>query len=344
VLERVRAAILDHGPIGFHEFMEHALYGPGGFYERPRIGPHRDFVTAPHVHPIFGELLSAALMDLRDALGRPEPLRLVEVGAGDGTLARQLLGAFAEVRLDYVAVERSSGAREALARIAGVRVRESLRGLDAHVVLAHELLDNLPFRLVRGEREIRVGLDGDRPVPVDVPWDGPPGPPGGEMVVPVGAIGLIDDLAATLRRGYALVIDYGGVGDTGGAPHGYRAHRLVEDLLGDPGAADITSGVDFALLSDRARERGLTAFPSAAQRDVLVALGLTAWLEDERARQTELLAAGRGLEAVRTWGGRSRATLLADPAALGRHRWLLLATPGLPAPAWLGPASAEGLS
>ena len=132
-----------------------------------------------------------------------------------------------------------------------------------------------------------------------------------------------------------MLIDYGAVGSPGGDIHGYRDHRVVEDVLTDPGSSDITAGVDFASIARHAEERGLVAFPSITQHDALRALGFEEWQREELARQTALLADRDGLEAVRTWSGRSRATLLVDPSALGRLRWLLLASPGLPSPSWL---------
>jgi SAM-dependent MidA family methyltransferase len=334
VADAIRAAIRDHGPIGFDEFMELALYGPDGYYARPPVGPAGDFVTSPHVHPVFGVLLANAIRGLHIALGSPSPFHVSEVGAGDGTLARQLLEELADLDVRYTAVEVSAGACAALGEIDGVEVATEL-GDEPHVVLAHELLDNLPFRRIRGDREVRVGLDGDRLVEVDVPWEGEPGPFDAETIVPVGASAFVDLLAETLARGYALVIDYGDVGSAGGEPHGYRGHRVVDDILADPGSTDITAGVDFALIAARAQERGLTAAPTITQRDALLALGFETWIRTELERQTTLLDAGAGLEAVRTWGGRSRATLLIDPAGLGRLRWLLLATPDLARPTWL---------
>ncbi len=191
---------------------------------------------------------------------------------------------------------------------------------------------------MRGDREVRVGVNGDRFVEVETPWDGEPGPPDVETIVPVGAFAFVDRLASTLTRGYALLIDYGDVGTPGGDIHGYRDHRVVEDVLADPGSTDITAGVDFALIANHAERRGLIAFPTVTQHDALLALGFEAWLSAELERQTAQLDARAGLDAVRTWSGRSRATLLVDPSALGRLRWLLLATPGLPAPAWLDAA------
>ncbi|MGH2596463.1 MAG: SAM-dependent methyltransferase [Actinomycetota bacterium] len=336
VAEAIRATIRANGPITFAEFMELALYGPGGYYERSPVGVEGDFVTSPHVHPVFGAMLGKALRSLHNPLGRPEPFRITEVGAGDGTLARQLTDELADLDVTYTAVETSSGARAALATIEGIHVERELDG-DPHVVLAHELLDNLPFRRVRGDREVRVGLDGDFGfVEIETPWDGEPwGPAGLETIQPVGAFAFVDRLATILLRGYALLIDYGAVGSTGGDIHGYRDHRVVEDLLADPGSTDMTAGVDFARIAGRAEERGLIAYPSVTQHDALVALGFERWLRDELERQTALLDTRAGLEAVRTWSGRSRATLLVDPSALGRLRWLVLAAPGLPRPDWL---------
>jgi SAM-dependent MidA family methyltransferase len=337
VAEAIRDAIRDRGPITFAEYMQHALYGPGGYYEHPPVGTGGDFVTSPHVHPVFGALLGKAVADLSACLGDPQPLRLAEVGAGDGTLAAQVLGALADRDVGYEAIDISAGARETLSAIDGVRVGADL-GSDAHVVIANELLDNLPFRRVRGDREVRVGVDGDGFVEVFTAWDGDPYPSGHETIVPVGAFAFVDRLASTLTRGYALLIDYGNVGTPGGDIHGYRDHRVIEDVLADPGSTDITAGVDFAMIANHAVRHGLVAFPTVTQHDALLALGFEAWLSGELERQTAQLDAREGLDAVRTWSGRSRATLLVDPSALGRFRWLLLATPGLPAPAWLDDA------
>jgi SAM-dependent MidA family methyltransferase len=334
----IREAIRNHGPITFAEYMELALYGPGGFYQDPPVGPRGDFVTGPHVHPVFGPLMAYAIRELHEALGGPSTLRIAEAGAGDGTLARQLIDALADIDLDYLAVERSSGALAALRRINGVTASERLPQAS-DVVVANELLDNLPFRRIRAEREVRVDLDGDHFVEVEVPWDGEPGPEGVETIVPDGALAFVDRLAEVLAPGYALIVDYGAVGSPGGEVHGYRANAVVDDLFTDPGSTDLTVGIDFALVARRAEERGLLAFPTVTQRAALVALGFADWTRTELADQHRRLDERDGLGAVRAWSGRSRATLLVDPTALGRLRWLLLASPGLAMPPWLQRAS-----
>jgi SAM-dependent MidA family methyltransferase len=359
---RIAAAIEDHGPIGFDEYMTLALYGSGGFYDRPPVGPGGDFVTSPHVHPVFVTLLARAIEELRTSLGDPDPFALVEVGGGDGTLLRGLL---AELRSGTraTAVEISAGAREAIGAGGGAdAVHATLAEVTGpiHLVLAHEVLDNLPFRLFRADegpalREVLVDVDpgshrlretlGTRSGGAETfathRVEPPEGlEPGDEVVLPVGALGFVEEVAARLTHGYVLVIDYGAHGSSGGPAHGYRGHRVIEDLLAAPGTADITAGVDVELIARRAREAGLDAFEDVSQFHALRALGFEGWMREELSRQVSLLDEREGLEAVRVWTGRSRATLLVDPAALGRMRWLLLATPGLPAPSWLAEALA----
>jgi NADH dehydrogenase [ubiquinone] 1 alpha subcomplex assembly factor 7 len=356
VAEALQREIRARGPIGFDRFMDLALYGPGGFYEAPPIGPGGHFVTSPHVHPVFATLLARAIRELAAGLGGSAPVRLVELGAGDGTLAVQLLRELEGLPLEYAVAERSPGARAALSRLP-VRIVDHAAPLDPGfhgIVLANELLDNFPFRRVRsaeatptgyagaGLVEVLVGLAGDRfveveaPCPPDLAALAPALRPGEEGVVPVAALDLIDRLAAALARGHVLLIDYGDdSGGPAGPVHGYRGHEAVADVLSEPGTADLTAGVDFRAVAGRARAAGFEVHGPMTQEAALRALGYDRWARDERTRQTRLLDAGSGLDAARAWGGRSRASLLVDPSRLGGLRWLLLATPGLPAPPWI---------
>jgi len=343
----IREAIRDHGPITFAEFMEHALYGPGGFYERPPVGIEGHFLTSPHVHPIFAELLLRAISDLWVDLGRPDPLPLIEVGAGDGTLARDLvrLTGERELPLAYTAVERSPGARERLREL-GLNVLPGLPAeLKLAVVFANELLDNLPFRRVRatdaGLVEVRVGMRRKALVEVETPADeelaaaAPQLDLGQEATVPVGALDFVDEIAKVLRSGYLLLIDYGSTdGAQAGEVHGYRSHRVLEDVLADPGESDITAGVDLGAISRRAVRAGLRVHGPITQQDALIALGHAEWNEQQRERQRSLVGTNAASDAVRIWEGRSRASLLVDPQGLGQLWWLLLSSAALPVPTW----------
>jgi NADH dehydrogenase [ubiquinone] 1 alpha subcomplex assembly factor 7 len=351
VAERVRAAIADHGPIGFDEYMALALYGPDGFFEAPPVGPRGHFVTSPHVHPfVFAHCVRDAIVDAWFALGEPDPLPLVELGAGDGTLANALLQAFEELpapKPAYTGVEISRGAREALAA-SGYTTASSVTELEPFegVAFANELLDNLPFLVARGgpdgTAEVRVGDDGSRLAEVETPWRAPVAAPrldaGETATVPIGAFATLDELMHTLRRGYVLLIDYGTADGPAGGVRGFREHRRVADVLADPGSTDITAGVDLSAVASHARSIGLRAFEPVTQAAALAALGHERWERTMREMQSMLERTGRGSEAVRVWEARSRASLLADRSGFGGFWWLMLGTDGLPEPPWLGRA------
>ena len=129
--------------------MELALYGEHGFYAASRqTGRRGDFLTSPEVGPLFGAVLARFLDAEFDRLGRPDPFTVIDAGAGPGTLARAVLAARPQcmTALRYVAVERSPAQRDQ--HPDGVESRADLPpGPIDGVILANELLDNLPFRL-----------------------------------------------------------------------------------------------------------------------------------------------------------------------------------------------------
>jgi SAM-dependent MidA family methyltransferase len=336
------------GPMRFDRFMELALYSPGGYYDDHPIGAGRagDYVTSPHVHPVFAQMVAEAIRDLHDAIGRPGRFDLIEAGAGDGTLLRDLVHELNDLEPDVTAVERSPAARTTLARLGAATVSDSMPAVEGPaIVLAHELLDNLPFRRLRtsddGPLEVHVALEGERfaevlEPPRDLGSLGELAPDAsGEAIVPIGAAAFVAEALAGPAPRVLLAIDYGSDRGAGGPAHGYTAHRVVEDLLAAPGRADITAGVDFGFLAREIRGGGHSAFPTVSQLRALTALGFDAWLQTELERQQDQLNTGRGADAVRTWGGRSHAAMLADPAGLGLFRWFVAGTHGVREPTWL---------
>jgi len=351
--ERLVARIRRKGLITFAEFMEAALYDPeDGFYTRPPIGEDGHFVTSPHVSPTFGALLARQLGQVWDLLGRPRPFTVVEAGAGDGTLARQLLEHLGSVpdlggAARYVAVERSPGARAALKEL-GVEVRESLSqvGSVTGCLLANEVLDNLPFHRLR-ERggavvEVMVGTEDGTLVEVEAE----PSPaaaealagtrlgPNEERPVSPAAMRFVREAAAALERGYVFLFDYGFTGGEAPGPvHAYRDHRVLADVLEDPGSRDVTAAVDLDAMATRARAAGLQAWGPVSQRDALLGLGFRTWMQGLRSRQTEAQLGRSWRDAIRLYAERSKAQLLVDPDNLGGLRLLVLGTEGLPPPA-----------
>ena len=245
----------------------------------------------------------------------PLPSRIVEVGAGDGTLATAAARQRARrPRRTTTAIELSAGARSrARRRSTSVRIAAELTD-GPHIVVAHELLDNLPFRRVRGDRE-DPRRAGRRTASwrCEVAWEGEPRPGRRRDVVPDGAFAFIDRLATALERGYALLIDYGERRLPGGRHPRLSRPPRGRGRLGRP-RLERHHG-RRGLRGDRrhAEERGLVAFPVVTQHHALRALGFEEWQRGELARQIALLDERDGLGAVRTWSGRSRATLLVDP-------------------------------
>jgi SAM-dependent MidA family methyltransferase len=344
-VEAIAEAIRAQGPIPFSRFMELALYGPGGYYHGAPVGPAGDFVTSPHLSPVFGILVARQVEEHWALLGRPATWRVIEAGAGHGTLATQLLEALApDIRraTEFVAVERGRDGRRALVSrgLTTFDRLEDVPPMPVGCLLANELLDNLPFDLIRGtpngQVELRVDVDGG-----GFAWaeGGPASPPDGATigpgetaVVPRALFEFLDVAASRFGRGYLWFVDYG----PQAMPHTYREHRVGEDLLSDPGHRDITAGVDFAGLVHHARSVGLQVWGPRSQREVLLALGFREWSERTRLEQVAALGERRGVDAVRAWSARSGASALIDLAGVGGSAVVCLGIGDVPPPSWAG--------
>ena len=240
LVERIRSEIRRGGPMPFARFMDLALYDPdGGYYRSHDARPGRggDFLTAPELHPIFGEMLARAVVQAWERMERPDPFVVVEHGAGEGALATSLLDAVRDTPLAgsirYRPVEVDEGRMRALRdRLETAGLADRLEGgpSDAPfdgVVLANEVLDALPVHRVRrvdGElRELAVAVGADGAFgEVDI------APSTAALAERLAADGIelvdgqtaeiclaLDDwiarATAPLRRGLVLLIDYGAV-------------------------------------------------------------------------------------------------------------------------------------
>ena len=336
--QRLRDEIRGEGPITFDRFMAAALYDPdGGFYAGLPVGAEGHFWTSPHASEVFGRLIGAQVEEFWDLLDRPDRWTVVELGAADGTLARQLVPALSdELRraVRYLPIESGRAGRERLEALAAeeAAVLPPLADVadatpaGSGCVVANEVLDNVPFHRMVGSPsgvvELFVGLEGDRFATVP----GPPSSarllelagtlaPGEERVVSPAALDLVDRAAGLLDRGYLLFLDYAATADS--VVHGYRAHRVVGDVLDAPGSRDITAGVDVDALTRHARDRGWSVWGPVAQRRLLQALGIERYEREALRAQRLALDERRGLDGVRAYSERNRMRLLTDPAGLG---------------------------
>jgi NADH dehydrogenase [ubiquinone] 1 alpha subcomplex assembly factor 7 len=303
----LRKRITREGPITVADYMTAALGHPryGYYMTRDPFGRAGDFITAPEISQMFGELIGLWAVAVWQGLGQPESLRLIELGPGRGTLLADALRAIRQAEpacfeaLDVALVETSPALR--------ARQNETLRPWQERrqiawhdsvgavadgscIVIANEFFDALPIRQYerRGrdwcERLIGVDEDGRfRFVPSEPLADASVIPtrfqdaPAGSILEarPAGEV-LVKDICRRLSThgGACLMIDYGhtvrSVGDTLQAVKGQKYHGIFDT----PGAADVTAHVDFQALADAADTPGTRVFGPVTQRAFLERLGI----------------------------------------------------------------------
>jgi SAM-dependent MidA family methyltransferase len=343
-LERLIAERIDEsGPLTVAEYMELALYHPSlGYYatHAQRSGRNGDFYTSVDVGPLFGACLAQYLAcRYRQSRGHqiptsPRRFDLVDAGAGNGRLARDILDAavlefpdFYEA-IELHLVERSPAARAAQRDVLGphaARVVSSGSALPHQIygaVIANELLDALPCHLVTmasgGLREIYVG-PGFKPIAgrlsspaieaqlsrVSARLE-----PGWRAEVNLNASQWITEAARALRSGELLVFDYGyeavelySAARASGTLARYTGHQVDDRWLENPGEGDLTSHVDFTAARLWAEAGGLQITRFVDQTRFLLDAGLI-----------ERLATGSGVNDVRQ---RLQGRTLIAPAGLG---------------------------
>jgi SAM-dependent MidA family methyltransferase len=262
-----------------------------GFYETGgSAGRAGDFLTSPEVGPLFGAVLARALDVWWEDLGRPAPFTVVEAGAGRGALAKAVLAAAPACgsALRYVAVERSAalrGQHPAGVESAAVLPREPFVG----VVLANELLDNLPFGLLErqagGWAEVRVGADlNEVLVPADAGLD-LDATAGARVPVQRAARAWVDEARRLVARGRVVAIDYADTTQSlARRPwrdwvRTYRGHSRGDHPLADLGRQDVTCEVAVDQLPPATANRSQAEFLRAFGIDDLAAEARAAWQE-----------------------------------------------------------------
>lgn len=309
---RLRERIARHGPVPWSTFMEAALYDPdGGFYATGGVAGRRgDFLTSPEVGPLFGAVVAHALDAWWEAMGRPTPFLVVDAGAGPGTLARTVLAArpACAPALRCVLVERSAAQRarhgqhlaleppsatglgvpsdEPVAPADGPLVVSlaELPKVAVHVILANELLDNLPVDIAVGTHEALVGWDGERFVEVLVPGTHALAVAGRAPLARAAARWVDAALERLLPGGRLVAVDYMATtaeiaGRDGPVPRTYRGHERAGDPLDAPGTKDLTVDVPLDQLPPPTTVMTQAAWLRAHGLDELVAEGKRLWSE-----------------------------------------------------------------
>ena len=355
----LRQLIALKGPLSLAEFMTEALWHPrAGYYARSEVlGAAGDYVTSPEISQMFGELLGLWSAALWDAMGRPQPVRLVELGPGRGLLMADALRALRGRRdflgaVDVHLVEASQHLAETQRRqlaAASASWHADLAGVPegATILLANEFLDALPIlqleRTAAGWRERLVDYDAaaerfrftlsPRPAPqaaLLAPAERA-APLGSIVEVSPAAIGLVSAIAGlvTAHGGAALFIDYGrAAGATGATLQALRRHQR-HDALAAPGSADLTAHVDFAALARAVLEAGAACHGPVAQGEFLQHLGIR-----ERAQRLAA-AAPQQADAIR----QALRRLIAPDEMGTLFQAFAVAHPDLPVPPGFGEAA-----
>ena len=317
------------GAIPFSEYMQLALYGEGGFYTTGGRAGRRggDFITSPEVGPLFGTVIARALDDWWKELGSPSRFDVVECGAGPGTLARSILAAQSECAdaMHYVAVEISASQRALHPQ--GIESRETMPdGPITGVILANELLDNLPFRLFVFdgswmEAFVSQASDGQFVEVLRTPDVVPSCLP---QTAPLGSRAPIQDAAASwvrdclskIDRGQLLLFDYcsASTADISLTPwrewlRTYRDQGRGTQYLSDPGSQDITAQVMLDQLP--------SGFSTSKQADYLTKWGINE-LVREGLDYWETMKHAPDVAAMKMRSRKLESKSLLEPNALGR--------------------------
>lgn len=313
VEERLVRRIALTGPISVAQYMSACLTDPDGYYARQSpFGAEGDFVTAPEISQMFGEMIGAWLINAWIADGRPAPFDLVELGPGRGTLMADILRV-ARTQPDFfeaarVVLVEASEAMRAEQRRTLAPLHPSVRWADNAVgerplyLVANELFDALPIRqfVSRGGRwyERTVGLEEGRlafglspfatPFPAGEDADAPPEGAVRETRTAADTLmGTIAEAIAGAGQGAALVVDYGYAGNGWAETlQAVRRHESV-DVLSTPGQADLSAHVDFRALARAAERPGAAVHGPVGHGPFLLALGLAERAAQLAARGTE---------------------------------------------------------
>lgn len=302
--DRLKKLIAATGPISVADYMAACLGDrEAGYYiTREPFGREGDFITAPEISQMFGELIGIWAIGIWDALGRPKNAVICEIGPGRGTLMSDMLRAIKKLSPQFLA-SASIAMVETSPRLADLqkqRLSESGANIawferfadipgGPLILVANELFDAIPFRqfVKSGEHFVErvIGLDEDNAFQfvsgaagLDaalLPENHPHTPEGTIFEVAPARTALMQEIASHIieQRGAALAIDYGhlrsGFGDTLQA----MLKHAYDDVFAHPGEADLTSHVDFDMLEKTARAYGCKT-GTMTQGEFLIAMGL----------------------------------------------------------------------
>ncbi len=290
--DRLARLIATSGPISVAHYMAEA--NAHYYATRDPLGQAGDFITAPEISQMFGELVGLWLADLWARAGAPSQVRYVELGPGRGTLAADALRAMRAAGLQPPIhfVETSPVLRQLQAcQVPAATLHDDLTSLPTNaplLVVANEFFDALPVHQLiatgKGWHERLVGLDDGRFVPLPgpaasaaaIPDHLRSAPPGSVIETSPASVAVIRQVAELIARsgGALLLIDYGHARTAAGETLQAVAGHEYADPWTDPGERDLTAHVDFESLASAAQAAGLRPFGPRGQGEWLETMGI----------------------------------------------------------------------
>ena len=352
----IRALIRLEGPLTIERFMAMCLTHPrhGYYMTQEPFGAAGDFVTAPEISQMFGELIGLWAAQAWINMGQPETFNFIELGPGRGTLMADALRAAGQVpgfsdAVSLHLVEASPKLRAAqhvkLSPFQKIITWHEVFGQAPEapcVILANEFFDALPIRQFAwrqdgsrtgGWHECLVGIGGSGGLTFGLAGAAAreisrTGRGGDVLEICPSGIALAGQIGARLAQapGAALIIDYG-YADAAAAPtlQAVKAHAYAP-VLAEPGEADLTAHVDFRALAAAARAGGAAVYPAITQAALMERLGIDARAAKLKAG-TEDAAVRAGIDAAR-----QRLAGTGDDAMGRLFKALAMASPGQPPP------------
>ena len=317
--QKIEQEIRERGPIPFSRYMEMCLYDPElGYYSRDaeQFGKAGDFYTSSDVHAVFGRLLARQFDEMWRALGSPERMEILEIGPGRGLFAQDVLDwsrkkfpAFFDA-VHYSLAESSPALRGRLQATLeqhfaagkaslcsdGEAVLPSEAALERPltaevpiIVFGNEFFDALPVEVLSSQGELRISEKDGRLLESWQPASAEAlefldrygvHPEAGERIeASLIAQRYMSQIAATIKRGFIIAIDYGYTrqeqlaGRHRGTIAAYRQHSMSANPYEAPGEQDITAHVNFTALAAAAEGQGMQVQPLLTQSQFLLGIG-----------------------------------------------------------------------
>jgi len=306
--QKIEQEIRDRGPIPFSRYMELCLYDPElGYYSRSteQFGKAGDFYTSSDIHAVFGRLMARQFEEMWRTLDSPARIDLIELGPGRGLFAQDVLDwsrkKFPDFfrAMHYRLVERSAALRRRIevtlaqhlesgkAELATAPAQDAADG--PAIIFTNEFFDALPVEIFSEQGSLRIDERDGHFVEIWFPASAQElefldrysiHPEHGERLeVSLNALKTMDQIAASIRRGFFIAIDYGYTRDEQlarrhrGTLKVIRQHSVSGSPYEAPGEQDITADVNFTALAAVAQRHGMSAQKLITQSQFLLGIG-----------------------------------------------------------------------